>query len=328
MYFPDDSDKLIILHRLHNLNCDLSEVKINLDNLETVTQQILLELYDRGIAKFRPDQLTLLSEREAKRELTVLKEQNSQLVLHEQKFEFGDEIPEMHRSAFANYFMGLKDFIFYTQGKNIQLIIDVNGSIKIKITVQNSADIKFVQQAFKDYVLNISRIAQGEKPLVNTNNVSQNSAEKAMIFQESSVNSLTLALKLKDSALITEKSSNLYLQDTVKILTQENLILQNAVNNLQDDILKLATSMDKLKLQLLSEKVNSLNSTNIVEILEYLTTLEFLIKQREISAVKNILNKLSDFRKLNQEKLTLIGIENTNLNTILEIILAEAYRYF
>ena len=57
---------------------DLTSIIPNLNNCAYdgyEIQQILLELYDRGIAKFRPDQLTLLSEREAKKKNVGLKKE-------------------------------------------------------------------------------------------------------------------------------------------------------------------------------------------------------------------------------------------------------------
>ena len=60
---------------------------------------------------------------------------SQEVVLH-----FEKEIPDEYRSAFGEYFLGIKDFVKFCYGKNIAMNIEINGSLIIKAFSKNSED--------------------------------------------------------------------------------------------------------------------------------------------------------------------------------------------
>ena len=166
---------------------------------------------------------------------------SQEVVLH-----FEKEIPDEYRSAFGEYFLGIKDFVKFCYGKNIAMNIEVNGSLIIKAFSKNPEDKLLVENAFVNFVNNLNSVFGYAKPSIQTLfEVETKDFDKALIILANKMSSLELNIRLSSPLSInTEFDDVKYLVDAVigraKYLIKDydklqnhNLELMNKIESVQ-----------------------------------------------------------------------------------------------
>lgn len=227
-------------------------------------------------------------------------------------FIFEKEIPQVYRTAFGEYFMGIKDFIYLAKGKNLGISIDINGYLKITIHSELEEDIDLVEKAFIDFTRNIDPILKNQAPTLITPVDDLLRANKAIII-------LTNKIKTLETSIMTANllSGNTLLDETetIKRLAQINHNLENKLISLQTDFgslhdqnMELLTKLSEFKKLLLDSKTNAINSDTSDAIVGLLSQIKIAFDAKESSAIKKSINYLEDFVKLNESKIKLIPI--------------------
>lgn len=243
------------------------------------------------------------------KELTVLKEQNSQLETIKEKFEveynFQDVVLEKYHSAFGNYFLGLKDFIEYARGKQIKLFLEINGSLKLKIQAKSSEDLEFTIQGLRDFILNLPKSANyDDKPEMFSDD------SKALIFWRMKASALQNELMLKNDKFLYPNEMFEYLWAMTNHFRQNYLELMNETKELQ---IKNNLALDKiieLQTQLQKEKIlNIKHSDKIDVLLGFVAQIKLAQQGNDPSLLKKAVSDLAQFYTDNKEVLIPIVIE-------------------
>ena len=251
----------------------------------------------------------ILENQQLKQELEL---KTNQTKLKSNVFIFEKEIPQEYRTAFGEYFMGIKDFIYLAKGKNLGISIDINGYLKITIHSELQEDIDLVEKAFIDFTRNIEPILKNQTPTLITPVDDLLRANKAIII-------LTNKIKTLETSIMTANllSSNTLLDEseTIKRLTQINSKLENKLfrlqsdyGTLQDQNMELLTRLSEVKSLLLDSKTNSLSSDTSDAIVGLISQIKIAVDSQESSLLKRSINSLDDFVKLNESKIKLIPI--------------------
>lgn len=323
--------------KLHIINKQLKEINLKLENC--TFSHITLENFDRGY--FSPETNDYLNQMESEGKLTLINCTWSGLPVvrenfevnkakNQKTFEFNKIISGQHRSAFAQYFAGFKDFILYSQGKNIGLEISLNGEIEFKVFSDNSEDLADIENSLAEFTSNILRVATGQQPFIRISNVSERDYKKALILVQSKVNGLELALQLKDDSLILEREKIKFLTSNIEKLKTEILHLTDDNKKLEDQSFEFLQKIELLQNQIRSYKIEDINNNyDKIDILIGLMS-EFKLAisdKNDISLAKKSVNRISDFLKLNEKWIKLIPVILKTVQT-LKVLIEEFGREF
>ena len=325
----------------------LKIIDVNFNGLLSQNNNILKKL----INLYKNNKLEIISYKncpeldnlQLQNELEVYK-QNNQLSTNRIKvFHFNQTLLGDYKASFAEYFMGLKDFILYSQGKNIGVDIRLNGSLELKIYSDNEQDLDSIRLSINDYVNNL--LNPNDEPKIHSG-VNAVDPQKALILIKSKLNNLETSLQLKNSQLIANENLVKYLKEVALDIQSKNEELQSQNKQLASQLDETISVINNLKFQLTQIKVKELNSNDQIDIvINLLGTLTLIINQKESTKLtKQIINQLSDFEKVNREffeKIRLPEVDfkigevdlRANLTTIsisdlLQQIITKLYRNF
>lgn len=321
---------------------------IELNNIDLVyspksSKQNLLEYFKNNKLELINCNFPELDNLKLQNELAVYK-QNNQLSTNRIKvFHFNQKLLGDYKASFAEYFMGLKDFILYAQGKNIGVDIHLNGSLELKVYSDNEQDLDAIRLSINDYVSNL--LNPNDEPKIHSG-LNAVDPQKALILMKSKLNSLETSLQLKDSQLITNENLIKYLKEVALDFQSKNEVLSEQNKQLASQLDETISIISTLKFQLTQIKVNDLYANDKIDtIINLLGTLTLVISQKESTKLtKEIINQMSDFEKVNREffekiKLPEIGFKigevdlKANMSTIsisdlLQQIINQLYRNF
>ena len=240
---------------------------------------------------------------------------SQEVVLH-----FEKEIPDEYRSAFGEYFLGIKDFVKFCYGKNIAMNIEINGSLIIKAFSKNPEDKLLVENAFVNFVNNLNSVFGHAKPSIQTLfEVEIKDLDKTLIILASKMSSLELSIRLSSPLSInTEFEDVKYLVDSV-IATTKDLIKD--YTKLQSNNLELMNKILSLQKKLQSSQVNNLIIDDKIDtLLSYLSLLKTGLDNQDTSQISSMTSAIKNFWTLNKDKLMLIQISGNTLYQILKTI--------
>ena len=271
-------------------------------------------------------------------------EQNNQLSTSRIKvFHFNQTLLGNYKASFAEYFMGLKDFILYSQGKNIGVDIRLNGSLELKIYSDNEQDLDSIRLSINDYVNNL--LNPNDEPKIHSG-VNAVDPQKALILMKANINKLETNLQLKNLQLIDSNKLTKYLKEVVSDLQSKNEELKSQNKQLANQLDEIVTIIKNLKSQLIQIKVKELSSNDKIDsVINLLGTLTLIINQKENPKLtKEIINQLSDFEKVNREFFEKIRLPEVNfkigevdlkadlatisISDLLQQIITQLYRNF
>ena len=315
----------------------------NLTHIEAKTKNYLIKSYKLGKVELNNSDFPEIENLKLQNELEVYK-QNNQLSSNRIKvFHFNQTLLGDYKASFAEYFMGLKDFILYSQGKNIGVDIRLNGSLELKIYSDNEQDLDSIRLSINDYVNNL--LNPNDEPKIHSG-VNAVDPQKALILIKAKLNNLETSLQLKNSQLIANENLIKYLKEVALDIQSKNEELQSQNKQLASQLDETISVINNLKFQLTQIKVKELNSNDQIDIvINLLGTLTLIINQKESTKLtKQIINQLSDFEKVNREffeKIRLPEVDfkigevdlRANLTTIsisdlLQQIITKLYRNF
>ena len=261
-------------------------------------------------------------------------------------FHFNQTILGQHKADLAEYFMGLKNFIYYAQGKNVGVNIEVNGSLQLQVYSDNEQDLELVKDSIADYIFNLKNV--DNKPSIRIGAGSQD-PEKALIFLQSKLYSIQTSLQLKDSSLLQADNKIAFLESVVNDLQSHNQDLQTQNKTLQDELKQALAIISQLQNQIIKIKTSNLQvvtiNSNLDILLNLLGTLTLVINQKnDKSLIKKIINQISDHEKINHDFYTKIklpkinisplgvgaemDLSNLTVSTIVQQIVSQLYRKF
>jgi hypothetical protein len=212
-------------------------------------------------------------------ELEIYK-QNNQLSANRIKvFHFNQKLLGDYKASFAEYFMGLKDFILYAQGKNIGVDIQLNGSLELKVYSDNEQDLDAIRLSINDYVSNL--LNPNNEPKIHSG-VNAVDPQKALILMKSKLNSLETSLQLKDSQLITNENLIKYLKEVALDFQSKNEVLSEQNKQLASQLDETISIISTLKFHLTQIKVKDLYANDKIDtIINLLGTLTLVISQKK-----------------------------------------------
>jgi hypothetical protein len=240
--------------------------------------------------------------------------QNQIKVAKYKVFHFNQAILGEYKASFAEYFMGLKDFILYAQGKNIGVSVEVNGNLEVKIFSDNESDLDLVRDSIEDYILNLKN--NGNEFMIRAGKTALD-PHRALIYLQSKYFSLQTNLQLKNSELLQSQNANKFLESVYQSLISENSDLKKSNQLLLDDLNSAISKINALKNELTKIKIqtlhDNLNKDPIENIINLLGSLSLVIDQKsDEGLVKKLINQLADYEKLNRDLFAKINLPEVN----------------
>jgi uncharacterized phage-like protein YoqJ len=229
-------------------------------------------------------------------------------------FHFNQAILGDYKASFAEYFMGLKDFILYAQGKNIGVSVEVNGNLEVKIFSDNESDLELVRDSIEDYILNLKN--NGNEFTIRAGKTALD-PQRALIYLQSKYFSLQTNLQLKNSELLQSQNANKFLESVYQSVISENSDLKKSNQLLLDDMNSAISKINVLKNELTKIKIqtlhDNLNKDPIENIINLLGSLSLVIDQKsDEGLVKKLINQLADYEKLNRDLFAKINLPEVN----------------
>ena len=116
------------------------------------------------------------------------------------KFDFTKYIQAEYRDIFADFFAGLKPFVQYTRGTQMNIRISNGGQLLVEIeAVEN--EMENIIKSFQEYIIQILPIIKGQKPEITS---TLDNSNAAFIFLQNKVNSLDIQLQIYDQKFINQ----------------------------------------------------------------------------------------------------------------------------
>jgi hypothetical protein len=251
----------------------------NISGYHEAVKEYLLKMYSQEKLELINCNFPELDNLKLQNELEIYK-QNNQLSANRIKvFHFNQKLLGDYKASFAEYFMGLKDFILYAQGKNIGVDIQLNGSLELKVYSDNEQDLDAIRLSINDYVSNL--LNPNNEPKIHSG-VNAVDPQKALILMKSKLNSLETSLQLKDSQLITNENLIKYLKEVALDFQSKNEVLSEQNKQLASQLDETILIISTLKFHLTQIKVKDLYANDKIDtIINLLGTLTLVISQKK-----------------------------------------------
>ena len=247
---------------------------------------------------------------------------SQEVVLH-----FEKEIPDEYRSAFGEYFLGIKDFVKFCYGKNIAMNIEINGSLIIKAFSKNPEDKILVEIAFGQLLGNLQFLFKNQKTTVFLPpNIEFQDIQKTIMALDTKLRILEINLKQNiltdfDNEFTDIKKMVELIQLKSSQIIGYNNELQLENNSLILKIIDLTTELkSKNKLLIKNQMQSIIVDDKIDTLLSYLSILKTGLDNQDTSQISSMTSAIKDFWTLNKDKLMLIQISGNTLYQILKTI--------
>ena len=336
----------IAVRGLHE-KCEFCEMKgkLNLKCIHSGNKKIIFEdcnfshitLENFDLRYFSVETIEYLEEMNKQNKLTLINcKKWTELILREKEtenekvFEFEEIIPEEYKDAFAQYFMGFKNFLLKSKGKKVGIEINLNGKLQLKIYSDHQKDIENTEQDFREFIRNIVDIFRTGK--VDVIFANKELAQNGNYLMASMINQVN-ALKADISFIQLEKQNyeNLLgiqnnkinlLESTIEIQVNKILNFESTTKTLTTENLDLWNKLDILRSDLRTVKLESLINDDKIDILICLMS-EFKLSKTDkddTSLAKKSVNKISDFIKLNEKWIQCIPVLAKTIQTLKVLI--------
>ena len=279
---------------------NIKMINVNLNNSAGKTRDLILKLLEEGRADI--DETVIWP-----KSPLVLQNESKELANY---FTFTLPIPEEQVSAFGSYLATLPQFLKLTADTRVRVEIRMNGDLAITFTAENDKILKQAKLALYDYLTNLSRVFNREKPIIHTPISEDLTAYKiALVHLEGAINNLSANLYTSNQKYIEEsekrKLADLMLQLAYKELESvrvEKLKLSDANLILSEKIIELQSKLTSMSVE------NILYKDEVLTVIGAITEIKLALQSQEKSRVSKAVAKLKDVYTLNQDKLKLIPL--------------------